>query len=45
MVVGWVVKGRRLYAGELHTSALKFENRPDFRGRTSVKSTPKSCLG
>lgn len=41
MVVGRVVKGRRLYAGEVHTSALKFENRPDFR--RSVKSAPKSC--
>lgn len=31
MVVGWVVKGRRLDAGEVHASALKFRHRPDFR--------------
>lgn len=31
MVVGWVVKGRRLDAGEVHASALKFKHRADFR--------------
>lgn len=31
MVVGWVVKGRRLDAGEVHASALKFKHGPDFR--------------
>lgn len=31
MVVGWVVKGRRLDSGEVHASALKFKHRLDFR--------------
>lgn len=45
MVVVWVVKGRRLNAGEVHASALKFKKRPDFRGTTSVvKSVPKSYV-
>lgn len=36
MVVGRVVKGRRLDAGEVHASALKFKYRPDFRKKAET---------